>query len=111
QLAPQRNPYLGGSAGTWGGFGGEKPFSDETARAIDAEVHRIISECHAEARRLLETHRYALDALARALLERETLDEQEIIEVTGLAAAPALESHAGRADRTGRVDRGGQAAS
>ena len=35
------------------GFGGEKPFSEETARLIDAEVQRIIDESHAEAKRLL----------------------------------------------------------
>jgi cell division protease FtsH len=87
QLAPRQNPYLGGSVG----FGGEKPFSDETARIIDLEVQRIIDESHAEATRLLTWHRKALDALVRALLERETLDEMEILAVTGLAPAPPLE--------------------
>ena len=87
QLAPRQNPYLGGSAG----FGGEKPFSDETARIIDLEVQRIIDESHAEATRLLTRHRKALDALVRALLERETVDEMEILAVTGLEPAPPLE--------------------
>ncbi len=86
QLAPRQNPYLGGSAG----FGGEKPFSDETARIIDAEVLRIIGESHDEALRLLREHRRELDALVAALLERETLNEQEILEVTGLPPAPPL---------------------
>jgi cell division protease FtsH len=70
---------------------GPRTFSEETARAIDAEVHRIISESHAEAQRLLQQHRRELDALANALLERESLDEKEILEVTGLPPAPALE--------------------
>ena len=83
QLAPRENPYLAGRSGLEG-FGGSRPFSEETARAIDDEVHRIITECHDEARRLLELNRRALDALATALLERETLDEREILEVTGL---------------------------
>lgn len=87
QLAPRQNPYLGGSAG----FGGEKPFSDETARIIDLEVQRIIDESHAEATRLLTRHRKALDALVWALLERETVDEMEILAVTGLEPAPPLE--------------------
>jgi len=87
QLAPRQNPYLGGSVG----FGGEKPFSDETARIIDLEVQRIIDESHAEATRLLTRHRKALDALVRALLERETVDEMEILDVTGLEPAPPLE--------------------
>jgi cell division protease FtsH len=88
QLAPRENQYLGGAAG----FGASKPFSEETARTIDAEVLRIIDESHAEARRLLAQHRSALDALAQALLTRETLDEQEIHRVTGLPSAPALET-------------------
>ena len=53
---------------------------------------RIIDESHEEARRLLTEHRKELEALAQALLERETLDEEEILEVTGLAPAPPLEN-------------------
>jgi cell division protease FtsH len=88
QLAPRENPYLGNQAV----FPGEKPFSEETARLIDAEVQRIIGESHAEALRLLRTHRKALDALVEALLAKETLNEQEILDVTGLPPAPALET-------------------
>ncbi|HJR78250.1 MAG TPA: ATP-dependent zinc metalloprotease FtsH [Nitrospiraceae bacterium] len=88
QLAPQENPYLGGS----GGFTGVKPFSEETAEAIDDEVRKIIGQSHDEAKRLLTAHRKQLDALAEALLSRETLNEQEILEVTGLPPAPALET-------------------
>jgi cell division protease FtsH len=86
QLAPRENPYLN----SLDGFGmGTKPFSDETGRAIDEEVRKIITECHEEAGRLLAEHRAQLDALATALLARETLDEREILEVTGLKPAPA----------------------
>jgi cell division protease FtsH len=88
QLAPRENPYLGGS----GGYTGEKPFSEATAEAIDAEVLKIINESHDEARRLLSTHRTQLDALAEALVAQETLNEQEILEVTELPPAPALET-------------------
>jgi cell division protease FtsH len=88
ELAPRENPYLGGP----GGYSAEQHFSEETARIVDSEVHRIIGECHDEARRLLTEHRKELEALARALLERETLDEEEILEVTGLPPAPPLEN-------------------
>ena len=88
QLAPRENPYLGGS----GGYTGEKPFSEATAEAIDAEVRRILSEAHEDARRLLIAHRKQLDALATALVARETLSEHEILEVTGLPPAPPLVS-------------------
>ena len=87
QLAPRDNPYLSGPEG----YVGSKPFSEETAQVIDAEVRRIIGESHDEALRLLREHRKALEALAKALLERETLNEDEILEVTGLARAPSVE--------------------
>ncbi len=83
QLAPRSNPFLAGMDGQ----GASRGISEETARMVDAEVQRIIRESHDEARRLLTEHRRALDALAAALLERETLDEEEILEVTGLGPA------------------------
>jgi cell division protease FtsH len=90
QLGPRDNPYLSGPTG----YIGSKPFSDDTAAAIDAEVRRIIGESHEEAKRLLTEHRKPLDALAAALVARETLNEQEILEVTGLPPAPRLEAGA-----------------
>jgi cell division protease FtsH len=80
QLAPRENPYLRGA----GGFNDTKPFSEETAKTIDAEVLKIIRESHKEAKQLLVTHRKQLDALAGALMERESLDEQEVLKATGL---------------------------
>jgi cell division protease FtsH len=88
QLAPRENPYLSGS----NGYAGAKPFSEATAEVIDAEVLKIIGESYDEAKRLLNAHRQQLDALVDALLSRETLNEQEILEVTGLPPAPALET-------------------
>ncbi len=86
QLAPRENPYLGVAAGG----DGARPFSEETARTIDAEVLKIIAESHEEARRLLRSHRAELDKLAEALLAHETLDEKEILDATGLPPAPPL---------------------
>lgn len=84
QFAQEQNPYLGGLTRT-------KSISEFTAKLIDEEVLKIINESHEEALRLLEKHREALDALATALLEKETLDEQEILEVTGLPPAPPIQ--------------------
>jgi cell division protease FtsH len=55
-------------------------------------VLKIIGESHDGAKRLLTAHRKQLDALAEALLSRETLNELEILEVTGLPPAPALQT-------------------
>lgn len=86
-LARRRNPYLG-----MGGFGVDKSLSEETARTVDAEVARIIAESHEQAKTLLRRHREQLDDLVKALLARETLDEQQILEVTGLSRAPERET-------------------
>ena len=86
QLAPRQNSWVSQS----GGFMGDKPYSDETAKLIDMEVGRIIRECHEEAKRLLRKHRSALDALVAALMKEESLDEKEILAATGLPPAPAL---------------------
>ncbi|HLT93662.1 MAG TPA: ATP-dependent zinc metalloprotease FtsH, partial [Membranihabitans sp.] len=83
QFAEEKNPYLGDGVQS-------KSISEFTAKSIDDEVLKIINECHEEAIRLLKKHRKALDALAISLLERETLDEDEILEVTGLAPTPAV---------------------
>src|SRR5512133_1485613 len=87
QLAPRENPYLANPAPF---IPGSRPFADATAQVIDAEVQRIIEEAHAQAIELLRAHRPQLDALVAALLARETLDQQEILAVTGLPPAPEL---------------------
>src|SRR5438034_742163 len=66
-----------------------QPYSEATAELIDAEVRRIVEECQGEATRLLSAHRDKLVALATALLKAESLDEREILEVTGLGPPPA----------------------
>ena len=55
--------------------------SDEVAAAIDDEVRRLITQAHDEAREILTTHRDALDGIAAALLDKETLDAHEVAEV------------------------------
>jgi cell division protease FtsH len=53
-------------------------YSEHTAKEIDAEVHRIVTEQYGRIRKLLLANRDKLDAMANALLERETLDRAEI---------------------------------
>ncbi len=85
-LAQRDDPFLRGDG--FGGFGSSRPYSEATAQVVDDEVERILQECYAESMRLLREHRQALDKLAHTLLEHETLDEQEILRVTGLSPAP-----------------------
>src|SRR5438067_9794637 len=65
----------------------QRPYSEATAQLIDDEVRRIAEECLADAEKLLTEHRSQLDALAHSLLKSDSLDEGEILEVTGIKAA------------------------
>jgi cell division protease FtsH len=55
-----------------------RDYSDDTARVIDEEVERILREEEDRARKVLSEHRAGLEAVAHALLERETLDGSEV---------------------------------
>ncbi|MBV8714932.1 MAG: ATP-dependent zinc metalloprotease FtsH [Chloroflexi bacterium] len=82
-LAAREDPFLRNDP-----FGGSsKAYSEATAQVVDDEIERILQECYADGVRLLGEHRDALDRLAHALLEHETLDEQEILRVTQLPPA------------------------
>ena len=52
--------------------------SEHTARQVDEEVKRILDDAHARARGVLEENRELLESIAMALLDRETLDGDEI---------------------------------
>src|SRR5205085_10055459 len=93
-MSPKVGPLnLGGEDGA-GPLGlRDRPFSEATAALIDAEMKRIVEECLADAQRLLRENRGRLDALAEALLEHESLDEGEILRVTGLPPAAAVGAH------------------
>jgi cell division protease FtsH len=56
----------------------QKDYSEKTAQEIDEEVRRIVNVQYERARKLLEEHQEQLDAIAKALLERETLDRGEL---------------------------------
>jgi cell division protease FtsH len=58
--------------------------SERTQETVDEEVRRIVESAERETLELLRTERPRLDALARALLERETLDHEEAYEVAGV---------------------------
>ncbi len=55
--------------------------SEDTARKIDGEVSRVLTECHDRARDLLQANWDRLHTIAALLLERETLDGRDIEEI------------------------------
>jgi cell division protease FtsH len=69
-----------------------KDYSEETAVIIDSEIKRIVTDSASRAKHLLDSNLEKLHALARALLERETLDGEEIHRI--LATRPFQEAPA-----------------
>jgi cell division protease FtsH len=67
------NPFLAGSS--WSSGGG---CSEQTAREIDQEIKKIIDDAVNEVRDLLASRREALVALAKKLIEKETIDGAEV---------------------------------
>lgn len=63
----------------------ERDYGEATGDAIDAEVRRIVDGALERTVALLRERREALERTARRLLEKETLDETELAELTGLA--------------------------
>src|SRR5512141_1024534 len=55
--------------------------SEETMRKVDAEIRRIIDEQYGLARRLIEENRDKVEAMAKALLEWETIDSEQIDDI------------------------------
>jgi cell division protease FtsH len=70
------------------GIGGNG-VSPHTQQLVDQEVRRIVDGCYDDAVRILGENRDRLEALAQALLDRETLDEADAYQVAGIARAEA----------------------
>jgi cell division protease FtsH len=72
-------------------------FSEETARRIDAEIQRLLSEAETRVQTTLEQHRPELDTLAAELLHRETVDREFLVKLLAVRP-PAPAAVEGRAD-------------
>jgi len=55
-----------------------REISERTAELVDTELKRVLGEAYERARQILLAHRATLDRVAAALLERETLDREEV---------------------------------
>jgi cell division protease FtsH len=65
-----------------------RDFSEETARQIDLEVRRLIDEAYQSAHTILDSHQDAMHRMAVALLERETIDAEELPPMRSVLASP-----------------------
>jgi len=66
----------------------ERPYSDDTAREIDAEVATLIKEAANRAEAVLKANMPSLKKLADALLEQETLEEEGVVKLLADAKLP-----------------------
>jgi cell division protease FtsH len=78
--------------------------SPETQRLVDQEVRRIVEEAHRGVVTLLRENRPRLDALVAALLEHETLDEEDAYAAAGVKRAPAERADSFEVAARSRVD-------
>jgi cell division protease FtsH len=74
-------------------FATHPDYSDQVAFEIDSEVRRLIDEAHDEALEILQAERRKLDEIAAALIERETVEKEDLLQL--------LESVTKRAPRNG----------
>ncbi len=58
-----------------------KNYSDETAKAIDAEVRQILDDAHESARRIILEYREQVEMMTQMLIEFETLDSEDVQEI------------------------------
>jgi cell division protease FtsH len=91
-------------------------YSEATAEEIDREIRRILDEALQRARRILETRRQALEALAQRLIEKEVIDQDELREIVeanspGPVVVPGTEEVKVRRDAPASTKRDAEASS
>jgi len=83
---------------------GATEVSQHTQQLVDDEVRRIVEESHQQVLALLEQHRNKLDSLATALLEHETLDEEDAYAAAGVPRGTTASTDSYTAAARSRVD-------
>ena len=73
----EEHPFLGKE------FHEQRDYSEETAREIDTEIQRFLNQADHKAQQMLSEHREQLDALTKALLDKEALSEEEMVAILG----------------------------
>ena len=71
----QGNPFLGRE------IAAERDFSEETAATIDDEVRNLVDQAYRRAKDVLVTNRPVLDEVAQRLIEKETVDAEELQDI------------------------------
>ncbi len=69
-------------------LGEERNYSEDIARQIDVEIRRLVDECFDRSKQILTEHRDRLEILVEVLLEKETLDQQEVAAIIATGQVP-----------------------
>lgn len=78
-----------------------KEYSEETARVIDEEVKKILSEAHVKVRETLASRRSALEELAKLLLEKEVVERPELQAILKVRSIDSVKEKKGFAETHG----------
>jgi len=70
----------------------ERNYSEDVAQQIDLEIRRIVDQAYDAAKAILVEHRDKLDALVEVLLEKESLDQEEVEAIVKTGRLPEPES-------------------
>jgi cell division protease FtsH len=97
-------PFLGRD------FGHVKDYSDTVAAKIDSEIHRLVDEAHEEAREICLKYRDKLDLMVERLLEKESIEKEEVERILAEVAKQSPENPVERARlrRKREEERGGE---
>ncbi|MCT8333936.1 ATP-dependent zinc metalloprotease FtsH [Leptospira sp. 85282-16] len=93
----ETSPFMGRDYGHT-----SKPYSEEFAAMIDQEVKRIIQTCLDKGRDLVKKNQKKLDAIAKALLAKETIDAQELTDIVQPSFDKFADSKSGIGSKKGK---------
>jgi cell division protease FtsH len=68
----------------------QKEYSDDTARMVDEEIKKILSDAHVKVRDILGAQRQALEELAKLLLEKEVVERPQLLAILKVRSIGAL---------------------
>lgn len=93
----ETSPFMGRDYGHT-----SKPYSEEFAAMIDQEVKRIIQTCLDKGRDLVKKNQKKLDSIAKALLAKETIDAQELMDIVQPSFDKFSDSKSGLGSKKGK---------
>ncbi|MDH3463328.1 MAG: ATP-dependent zinc metalloprotease FtsH [Acidimicrobiia bacterium] len=81
ELGPMQYGKANGEVFLGRDYSRQQDYSDEVAAFIDEEVRKLINAAHEEAREILSTHKDAMERMVAKLLEKETVDRDEVADI------------------------------